>query len=184
MKGLSKGFWAVSVVFLGVCFLLGAGPGLTKAVAEDKVYDNKDVGFSVSYPSDWLDDKLLTGEVLRVHKPNEYKIPVLTVSITDMKEGTKLEEAPDAWVASVKAANPGTDRYKVSDKEMFKLADGTPAYAYIVKWNWSDGVTKLFSTVVTSFKGKKSISVTATNVMGGETPADVLMKMCRTLKFH
>lgn len=184
MKRVLRGIPTTSVVFLAVFFFLCSWPGVKQAAAEDKFYDNKEVKFTIKYPSDWVDDKLQTNEVLRVHKPNAWKIPVLAVSIVDLTEGAKLEQAAEAWIASVKEANPGSKRFKAVSTEMIKLEDGTPAASYLIKWTWSDGMTKLFSVAVTAYKGEKSVTATATNVLGGETPPDVLMKMCQTLKFY
>ena len=181
MKELSRGLRITAVVLLSI-FMLWACATVPKTTPG--LYVNKDLRFSVKYPENWKPDPLQTGEVLRVYNPNQWKIPVLTASVSDLAKGAKLEDSAKAWIEVVKKANPKTKRFKVLSKEMIKLEDGTPASAYVIKWTWTDGVTKLQSGAITAFKGKKSVNVSATTVFGGETTPDKLLAMCRTLKFN
>ena len=181
MKGLERGL-KITVVLLISIFMVWSCATVPKE--SPGLYFNKDLRFSVKYPENWKPDKLQGTEVLRVYNPNQWKIPVLTASISDLAQGAKLEDSAKAWIEVVKKANPKTKRYKVLSKEMIKLEDGTPAYAFVIKWTWTDGVTKLQSGAVTAFKGKKAVNVSATTVLGGDTTPDKLLAMCRTLKFH
>ena len=181
MKKLSRGLWVTSILLLGL-FMLSACATLPKA--KPGLYVNKDFCFSVNYPENWQPDKLQVGEVLRVVNPTQWKLPVLTVSVVDQTKGAKLEDSAKSWIAAVKKANPKTKRFKVLSENMIKLEDGTPASAYVIKWTWADGVTKLQSAVVTAFKGKKAVTVSATTIFGGETTPDKLLAMCRALKFY
>lgn len=183
MKGMSGKPFFGSAVFLCAFLFILSGSLTGAAWAEDKVYENKDVGFTIKHPSNWKADKLQTNDVLRVHKPNQWKVPVLNVTVVDRGKDVKLEDAAKNWVDAVKKANPGVSRVRITSKEMIKLSDGTPAAAYIIKWTWTDGMSKLFSTAVTAHAKNKVVTATATNVLGGETPADVLMNMCKTLTF-
>ena len=111
--------------------------------------------------------------------------------IKDMKrrvllatKDAKLEDAAKGWIEAVKRDIPGTKRFKIFSETMVTLEDGTQAAAYTLKWNWTDGVTKLQTAAVTAYKGEKSVTVTATTVLGGETTPDKLLEMCKTLKFY
>ena len=182
MRELSRNFWIALVVLLGFVMLSACA---TVPKTTPGLYVNKDVRFSVKYPENWKPDKLQgTDEVLRVVNPTQWKLPVLTASIVDLAKGAKLKDSPKAWIASVKKSFPKTKRHKALSKEMIKLEGGTPASAYIVKWTWEDGVTKLQTAAVTAYKGKKAVTVSATTVFGGQTTPDKLLAMCKTLKFH
>jgi len=181
MKELSRGLRITLVVLLGFVMLSACA---TVPKGTPGLYVNKDLGFSVKYPENWKPDKLQPGELLRVVNPTQYKLPVLTATVIDQVKGAKLEDSAKNWIASVKKANPKTKRFKALSKEMIKLEDGTPASAYVIKWTWADGVTKLQSAAVTAFKGKKAVTISATTVFGGQTTPAKLLAMCKTLKFH
>jgi len=181
MKKLSRGLWVALVVLLGFVLLQACA---TLPKAKPGLYVNKDFRFSVSYPENWRPDKLQGGEVLRVVNPTQWKLPVLTASVSDQAKGAKLEDSAKGWIAAVKKANPKTKRYKVLSEKMIKLEDGTPAAAFTLKWTWADGVTKLQTAAVTAFKEKKAVNVSATTIFGGETTPDKLLALCRTLKFY
>jgi len=116
--------------------------------------------------------------------PNEWKVPVLVVTIVDKPKGAQLKDAAKGWIDATKKAFPGSKRFKVLSQEMIMLADGTPAAAFTLKWNWTDGVTKLQSASVIAYVKDKSVSASATTVLGGDTTPDKLLAMCRTLRFY
>jgi hypothetical protein len=182
MKKSSSGLWILLIGFFTVS-LLAACATLPKA--QPGLYVNEQHRFSVSYPEKWQHQQFQSkSEVLRVANPNQWKIPVLTASVVDLPKGANLKNAAKAWVAAVKTSYPKTKRHKILSQEMITLEDGTPAAAYTAKWTWADGVTKLQTAAVTAFKGTKSITTTATTVLGGQTTPDKLLAMCRTLKFY
>ena len=55
------------------------------------LYVNEEYRFSVEYPEDWPADALQgVGEVMRVHHPNNWKLPVLTATIGDRDDDATL----------------------------------------------------------------------------------------------
>ena len=149
----------LSFIMLSACATLpNAKPGL---------YVNENLRFTVNYPENWQPQPLQGPvEVLRVANPNQWKLPVLTVSVLDLTKDAKLEDAAKGWIEAVKRDIPGTKRFKIFSETMVTLEDGTQAAAYTLKWNWTDGVTKLQTAAVTAYKGEKSVTVTATTVLG------------------
>jgi len=182
MKKFSRRLLVALVLMSGLALVSSCS---TLPKPKPGLYVNKDFCFSVDYPEKWQDQKFLAPvEVLRVANPTEYKLPVLVVTIVDKPKGAQLKDAAKGWIEGVKKSFPGSKRFKVLSQEMIKLADGTPAAAFTLKWNWSDGVTKLQTASVVAFVKDKSVSASATTVLGGDTRPDKLLEMCRTLRFY
>jgi hypothetical protein len=58
------------------------------------LYVNEEFRFSVEYPEDWITDALQSEEeVLRVHHPNQWKIPVLTVNVAELSDDAELSSS-------------------------------------------------------------------------------------------
>jgi hypothetical protein len=167
----------VSLIMLSACATLPkAKPGL---------YVNESLRFSVNYPENWQTQPLQgPAEVFRVANPNQWKIPVLVVTIVDLPKDAVLKDAARGWIEAVKRDIPGTKRFKIFSEKMVTLEDGTQALAFTLKWNWTDGVTKLQTGAVTAYKGQKIVTATATTILGGDTTPDKLLEMCQTLKFY
>jgi len=182
MKKSLRIYWIALVVLFGFVMLSACA---TVPKTTPGLYVNKDLGFSINYPENWQPLKFLSpDEVLRVANPNQWKIPVLVVSITDLTKGAVLKNSPKDWIEGAKKDFPKSKRFKILSQKMVKLKDGTPAAAFTLKWTWTDGVTKLQSGAVTAYKGKKAVTATGTTVLGGDTTPDKLLAMCKTLKFH
>jgi len=183
MKKVSQSVWIILLVLAAFVLLQACATAPKLPEPKPGLYVNEEFRFSVEYPDNWIADALQSeDEVLRVHFPNQWKIPVLTATVADMQEGATLES--EAFMEAAKASNPGASRFKVLSEEMIKLNDGTPALAIIWKWNWSDKVTKLQTATVWAFKDKKSFSTNATTVLGGETTPEILLALSKTLKFY
>ena len=67
---------------------------------------------------------------------------------------------------------------------MVTLNDGTPGLALTYKWTFSDGMTKLQTASMWVLKDGKSITATATTILGGDTTPEMLLEMVKTLKFY
>lgn len=186
MKRVSQCLTLICVALLSIAMLTacatappeqpqagGGTPGLYKSDA---------YGFTLKYPENFKSHKIrYADEVCYVAYPNQWDLPNIGVSVSDL-----YNEAldPEVFMDSVKATNPGTKRFKVLSQKDMTLSDGTPAKSFIFKWNWSDGVTKLQSASLITNKGGKSISCTATTVLGGDTTPEVLQSWCDTLDFE
>lgn len=182
MKKLSQRLWVALVLMSGLALLSSCS---TLPKPKPGLYVNKDFSFSVGYPEKWQYQKFLgSAEVLRVANPSQWKLPVLVVTIVDKPKGAQLKDAAKAWIDAAKKAFPGSKRFKVLSQEMIKLGDGTPAAAFTLKWTWTDGVTKLQTASVIAYVKDKSVSASATTVLGGDTTPDKLLAMCRTLRFY
>lgn len=183
MKKASQSLGIILLVLSGFVLLQACASAPKLPEPRPGLYVNEEYRFSVEYPEDWQSDAFQNAnEVLRVHFPNQWKIPVLTVTVTDMQEGATLDSK--LFLQAAKASNPGASRFKALSEEMITLNDGTPALALTWKWNWSDGVTKLQTATVWAFKDKKSFSANATTVLGGETTPEKLLALAKTLKFY
>jgi len=179
----SSGIYWISLVVLAGFVMVSACATLPQA--KPGLYVNKDLRFSINYPDNWQLQKLMTkDEVLRVANPNQWKIPVLNVNITDKTKGAQLKNAAKGWIESTKKNFPKSKRFKVFSQEMIKLEDGTSAAAFTLKWTWIDGQTKLQSASVMAYKKNKVVTATSTTVLGGPTTPDKLLAICKTLKFH
>ncbi len=183
MAKVSQKLW---IILLGlISFVLVQACATAPKLPEPKpgLYVNEEYRFSVEYPEDWQADALQgVGEVMRVHNPNQWKLPVLTATVADLDDDATLSS--EGFIESAKANNPGAKRFKVLSEEMITLNDGTPALAMTWKWTWSDGVTKLQTATVLANKEKNAISTHATTVLGGDTTPDMLLAMAKTLKFY
>lgn len=146
-------------------------------------YVHKDPVFSYEYPGGYKAEPLAGGgEVARFANQNQYKIPVYTASVADRVKGVKLADVTDGVIATMEKDNPGSARYKVIEKNMVKLSDGSDALAWTLKWRWIDGVTYLQTALVNAYQEDKLITIAGTTVFGGDTPLDKLMEQCMTLK--
>ena len=183
MAKVSQRLWIILLVLIS--FVLVQACATAPKLPEPKpgLYVNEEFRFSVEYPEDWQADAPQSEEeVLRVHHPNPYKIPVLTANVSELSDDATLDSK---WfIESAKANNPGAKRFKVLSEEMIELNDGTPALALIWKWTWTDGVTKLQTSSVLVFREKNSISTHATTVLGGEPTPEVLLALAKTLKLY
>jgi hypothetical protein len=183
MKKVSQSFWIILLVLSAFVLLQACATAPKLPEPKPGLYVNEKFRFSVEYPENWLDDKLQSEEeVLRVHFPNQWKIPVLNVTVADLDDNATMDSK--GFIEGAKASNPGAKRFKVLSEEMITLNDGTPALALTWKWSWTDGVTKLQTGSVLAYKDKKAISASVTTVLGGDTTPEVLLSIAKTLKFY
>ena len=183
MKNVSKRFWIILLVLASFVLLQACASAPKLPEPKPGLYVNEEYRFSVEYPEDWIADTLQSDqEVLRVHYPNQWKIPVLTVNVAELSDDAEMTSA--GFIEGAKANNPGAKRFKVLSEEMIALNDGTPALALTWKWSWTDGVTKLQTGSVMAYREKNSISTSVTTVLGGDTTPEVLLSIAKTLKLY
>ena len=183
MKKVSQSLWTILLVLSAFVLLQACATAPKLPEPKPGLYVNKEFRFSVEYPENWLADTLQSEEeVLRVHFPNQWKIPVLTVNVAELSDDAELTSK--GFIEGAKASNPGAKRFKVLSEEMIKLNDGTPALALTWKWSWTDGVTKLQTGSVMAFRENISISTSTTTVLGGDTTPEVLLSIAKTLKLY
>jgi hypothetical protein len=175
---------AIVLLVLG-CFVMlqacATAPKLPKS--QPGLYVNEEFRFSVNYPENWTIEPLqVEGEVLRAANPNPYKVPVITASVADLQDGDSLD--PKAFTKGVEQSIPGSKRYKVLSEEDITLNDGTPAKAFVYKWTWTDGVSKLVTAAVISIKNDKFFTTTVTTLLGGDTTPEQLIEIAKSWKFY
>lgn len=175
---------AAMVLMVMGCFVIFQACAGAPKMPESKAgfYVNQEFKFSVEYPEQYVPQPLQGDEVYRAANPNPYLIPVLTVSVADVDADAGLESAP--FLESAQAAVPGSKRFKLLSEEMATRNDGTPGLALTYKWTFSDGMTKLQTASMWVLKDGKSISVSCTTILGGDTTPEMLLEMVRTLKFY
>ena len=184
MRKLSQGTMFIGVIFLSMVMLSACAstpqpqsqPGQTPGH-----YKNDEYRFTVEYPDHYVMQRLERDEVFHVANPNQWKIPVFTVNISDAKAEEKLDA--QAYVGSVKKTIPGSKRYKVLSEEMVTLNDGTLGLKMFFKYTLPDSVTKLQTASMWILKDGKSMSTNATTILGGDTTPDKLLEMVSSIKF-
>ncbi len=185
--------WGYFVVLLAAMFVLtscvsggnsgAAAPAAEKAKTVAGDYTNAENSFSVNYPPNWETKPIKGDEVLRAVNNNAWGIPLMVVSIADLKtDAVALEDAAPAYFEAMKKENPNAKRFKVLSKEMIKLNDGTDALTTTFKYSM-DATTKLQCALLTTYKNKKSISVLTLTILGGATSPDKLLEMAKTFRF-
>ncbi len=183
MAKVSQRLWIILLVLISFVLLQACATAPKLPEPKPGLYVNEEYRFSVEYPEDWIADTLQSEqEVLRVHHPNQWKIPVLIVTVADLDDDAEMTSK--GFIEGAKASNPGAKRFKVLSEEMITLNDGTPALALTWKWSWTDGVTKLQTGSVLAYKDKKAFSTSVTTVLGGDTTPEVLLSIAKTLKFY
>jgi len=182
MKKVSQRLGIILLVLAAFVLLQACASAPKLPEPKPGLYVNEEFRFSVEYPENWKDDPLQGTEVLRVANPSQFKLPVLTVAVSDLQEGAKLET--QGYLDAVKALNPGSKRFKALSEEEIILNDGTPALAFTYKWTWSDGVFKLQGAAVITIKDDKYFSATATTAFGGDTTPEKLLEIVKSWKFY
>ena len=182
MKRLSQRPGFVCVV-LCTAVMLAACATLTVVQPEAAgKYRNEEYRFTVEYPDHYAPQGLKRAdEVFHAANPTIYRLPQFTVNIADAEEGATLDAK--AWITSVRKTSHGLKRFKVLSEKMVTLNDGTPALAMFYKYTYKES-TKLQSASMWILKDGKSISATATTILGGATTPDKLLKMVSSFKFY
>jgi hypothetical protein len=188
MKKLSQSLTLLCVAFLSIAMLVACAttpqeqPKADAAGQTPGLYKNEEYRFTVKYPENF---KTLAPrsdiEVLYVTYPNQWNIPNIGVSVSDLSNEA-LD--PQVFMDSLKDSYPGTKRFQVLSQKDLTLKDGIPAKSFTFKWNWTDGTTKLQSAALITNKGDKSFTCTATTVLGGDTKPEVLQSWCDTFTFE
>ena len=170
------------VIVLGMIFMCAAG-AFGSGGAEVSTYTNEEYGFSFEYPVDFKEVPVLyPGEIIRLAILNDFKVPVLTVSVKEKSEGAVLSEIPRKVVDFMKASMPGTSEYTIMNEDMITLNDGTEAATIEFSWLLGDKVTLMETSSILMFKNTHQITITGNTIRGLGFPVTELSKICRTLR--
>jgi len=145
-------------------------------------YFNPQHGFSVEYPDGWQSQAPQHEEVFRAANPSQFKLPVVTASVTDLRPGATLD--PGAFTEAMQRMIPGSRDFNVTSQEDVTLNDSTPAKAFVFEWVWTDGNTKMVTAALIAIKNGKFFTATATNALGASPPPARLLQVVKTWKFH
>ncbi len=187
MKKLSQGLAFIGIILLSMVLLSACASTPQEQSKGDTggqtpgLYKNEEYRFTAEYPDHYVPERLAGDDVFRAVNTNAYKIPVFNVTVADAKAGEALNAK--VWIKSAKKATPGSKRFKILSEEMVTLNDGTPGLLVFYKWTFSDGMTKLQTASMWVIKNGKSISASATTILGGDTTPDKLKAMVSSIKF-
>ncbi|MBW1848027.1 MAG: hypothetical protein JRJ27_12995 [Deltaproteobacteria bacterium] len=165
---------------LVIMVVLVCGAFLTSCGAPK--YVHKDPAFSFEYPHGYKPGKVQGTAVARFENQNQYRIPNYSLGADDKAQGATLDNFAEGYSEVLQGLYPKASRFKILEKNMVKLSDGSDAVAWKLKWRWIDRVTYLQSSGVAAFKGNKSISCFGTTIFGGDTSMDMMLDQCKTLK--
>ena len=191
MTKVSQRLWIILLAMTGFALVQACATAPKLPEPRPGLYVNEEYRFSVEYPEHWTSEPSQTGEIFRAANTNPYKLPVITVNVSDLQEDAILD--PKGFTEGVKQLIPGTKRFKIYDQEDVTLNDGTPAKAFTYTWTWTDGVTKLLTAALITIKDvdiqsgekqNKYFNTTATTVVGGDTPPEQLLEMVKSWKFY
>jgi hypothetical protein len=110
--------------------------------------------FSVTFPDEFVES---ADKGTSVYKARG-NTASLTISVSDLKEGAKLEDGAKYYSSSLqKIAKEGTE-VKIIHAEKKQLKDGTPVMEFEITWNTQSG-TPLVTQAIMVFKDQKLITL-------------------------
>lgn len=102
-------------------------PAVKQLSYEATTYTNTEYGFSIQYPSDWVENAGLKNEIVVAAFNASAGIPGFSISVADA-DGPLTAD----WIIAQTNSLPDTSRGKViSDITPTTLDDGTPAFQYV-----------------------------------------------------
>ncbi len=123
---------------------------------DSKVYENTEVGFSVHYPADFVEDDP-QGGLFTVASPQQ--VPRLDIAVLPTTGGGSLEDFGEQ-VAAVYAQLGGGEA-KIESANEVTLQDGvTGAYEFIVDWSFQGFPIK--SLALYAAKGTQTVQISVT----------------------
>jgi hypothetical protein len=164
---------------LGSALLFGCA-GQQKA--RPGFYVSQQHGFSVDYPDSWQSQPPQNQEVFRAAAPTQYKLPVVTASVTENPKSTTLD--PKAFTDVMQQMIAGSSGYEILSQEDVTLNDSTPAKAFTFEWVLADGKTKMVTAALIAMKDGKYYNVTVTNAAGAPPPPGQLLDVAKSWKFQ
>jgi hypothetical protein len=165
------------LLFLCTVGVFGAGE------TEVSTYNNDEYGFSFEYPGDFKEVPVLyPNEIIRLAILNEFKIPVLTVSVNEKKADADLSKTTQKIVAFMQMSMPDTSQYTIMNENLIVLNDGTEAATIEFSWLLGDKVTIMETAGIIVFKDDYQITMTGNTIRGLGFPVSELSKICRTLQ--
>jgi hypothetical protein len=163
-----------------VCALLVGCAGQQRA--RPGFYVNQQHGFSVDYPENWQTQPPQHQEVFRAAAPNQYKLPVVTASVTENPKSSTLD--PKAFTDVMQQMIPGSRGFNILSQEDVTLNDSTPAKAFVFEWIIADGKTKMVTAALIAMKAGKYYNVTVTNAAGAPPPPEQMLAVAKSWKFR
>jgi hypothetical protein len=169
-------------IVLGVFFLCTVGV-FGSGETEVSTYSNEEYGFSFDYPSDFKEVAVLfPQEIIRLAILNDFKVPVLTVSIKEKNADAELSKATQKVVDFMQMNMPDTSQYTIMNKDIIVLNDGTEAATIEFSWLLGDKATIMETVSIIVFKNEYQITITGNTIRGLGFPVSELAKICKTLQ--
>ena len=167
------------VIICLACTALAFGGGKT----ESSEYVNEDLGFAFEYPSDYVEEPVLfPNEITRLAKPNEYKVPVLTASVSPRSGDAELADLPGIVMKFMEAGIQGSSNFNVLEEKSVKLSDGSAAVIVQFTWLLPDGNTIMETVSIFAFNGDSQFTVTGNTIQGLGYSLDELSEYCMTMR--
>ena len=105
---------------------------LQKSPSLKAKYENEEYGFSINYPAEYAEEQPRPNEVFRARAKG--KVPVLVISIRDIREGTTFTELKG--VLKDRLAVAGIADVEFASEKKITLSDGvTPAHELEIEYN-------------------------------------------------
>lgn len=164
---------------LGSALLFGCAGQQT---ARPGFYVNQQYAFSVDYPESWQTQPPQHQEIFRAAAPTQYKLPVVTASVTEHPKSTTLD--PKAFTDVMQQMLAGSSGYSILSQEDVTLNDSTPAKAFTFEWVLADGKTKMVTAALITMKDGKYYNVTVTNAAGAPPSPEQLLGVVKSWKFR
>ena len=102
------------------------------------LYRNTDYGFSITYPEDWLEQKLTgQGPLLRISAPAQQ--PIVLVSLNYVSEDKPVDQQAALLIENLKQE---LSKFELSEQKQANLSSGTPAYEIVFTWKEDDSTIK------------------------------------------
>jgi hypothetical protein len=169
----------IAAIFCLVCAATVIGGGKE----EYSKYVNEELGLSFEYPADFIETApLYPGEITRFTKPNEYGVPVITVSVRDRSDDVQLIDLPGRVIKFMGVSIPGSSGFEILEEKSVELPDGADAVIVQFSWVLPDGSTVMETVSVFAFSGDRQFTVTANTIQGLGFSLDDLADSCLTLR--
>lgn len=143
-------------------------------------FEHKTLGFSISYPNDWIQVNPLPTPVLRsVFLATGPGIGLtLSIMISKKSSSIQLEDTPKKLVRFLKSLG---NEIKIVSSQQQKLKDGTPAYETVVEYKRS-GFLKYKALCLSVFRDNRVIRIIISSI--ANFYSEDLKKIAYSLEFN
>jgi len=125
--------------------------------------------FIVKHPETWVNLPHAPNEVLSVARgtSGRKRLPAMSVTVSPVAEGFKLETIPEITLARLRAVwvgiNPKSERFRIKESRMITLNDGSRALKTNYTWGWyARKYIPFYATQVSTIKDNKLVTAFAT----------------------